>query len=304
MRRTTATLLLTAVALVPAATASAQPEDAAATEQVVLSGDLVVPRGTAVGEVVVVHGSATIHGVATRDVVVLDGSIVVGGQVRGELIALDGDVRLLATAQVAGGVVASGDVTQADGAQVDGVVRSGVRASLAAPAEALGSLLAPASIAVSTLLALLLLFLLAPRGAERVAHAARSAPVASAAWGLALVVAVPMLSILAAASVLGLPLGLSLLLALALLWLVGHAWAAWIVGRILAREPRPRVAALLAGWAITAAVGLVPLLTIAWWIVGAIVGLGAMTVASWRARGSSKHRIGAAPRGAAAATQG
>ncbi len=67
------------------------------------------------------------------------------------------------------------------------------------------------------------------------------------------------------------------------------------MGRFLVREPGSRIGALLAGWAVVACVGLVPILNVAWWSLGAVFGLGAMTVAAWRARGSGRHRVGAAP---------
>jgi hypothetical protein len=44
------------------------------------------------------------------------------------------------------------------------------------------------------------------------------------------------------------------------------------------------VGALFAGWAIGAALGLVPFLNAVWWTLGAIFGLGAILVATWRAR--------------------
>ena len=295
MRRAFPALVLAAVLGAPAFALAQASEGGGAPDQVVLSGDVIVPRGTVAGEIVVFHGSATVHGVASGDIVVLDGSIVVGGQVRGEVVALDGDVRLLPTAQIAGGVLAGGDVAAADGAQVAGTVRSGVRVSLAGPLAALGTLLAPAAIAVSTLVALLLLLLLAPRGLERVAQAARSATGASAGWGIVLTIALPAFAVLACASVLGLPLGLSLLLATGLVWFVGQACAAWAVGRALVREPKPRILAVLAGWAVAAAVGLVPLLNVGWWVLAGAFGVGTVTVASWRARGPGRHRAGGVP---------
>jgi hypothetical protein len=80
---------------------------------------------------------------------------------------------------------------------------------------------------------------------------------------------------------------------------VGYAWAVFAVGRLIVREPRSRWLALLAGWAIAAAVGLVPFLNIAAWSIGGMFGFGAMTVAVWRARAPRKvgrHRAGTIPR--------
>ena len=57
----------------------------------------------------------------------------------------------------------------------------------------LGALLASVAMAVSILLAGLLVLLLAPRGAQRTAEAVRTAPFASAGWGVLLALALPIL---------------------------------------------------------------------------------------------------------------
>ncbi len=130
----------------------------------------------------------------------------------------------------------------------------------------------------------MVLLLFAPRGADRVADAGRSAPFASFGWGLLLVLVIPLAAIAAAATIIGLPFGLAVLLGLGLLWLIGQTWLTYTVGRLLVREPRSRLGALVAGWAIGAAIGLVPFLNLVWWGLGSIVGIGAMTVAAWRVR--------------------
>lgn len=293
IRRALPVACLVLVALWPG-TALAQPETARDLhEQVVLSGDVVVPRGKAAGEVVVFTGSVTVGGVVDGDVVVLQGPVVIAGQVSGDVVALDGTVKLQETAQVGGDVLGGGVVTRVDGAQVGGVVRQHVRFTLAGSLEVLGALVASAAMAVSTLFALLVLVLLAPRGAERVAGAALTAPLASTGWGLLLTIGLPVLGVATAATILGLPFGLALLLALGLLWLVGQAWATWIAGRLVVREPHAKAGALFAGWGIGAVLGLVPYLNVAWWTLGSVFGLGAMTVAVWRARGTKgRHRVG------------
>jgi hypothetical protein len=138
--------------------------------------------------------------------------------------------------------------------------------------------------AVSILLLALLLLLFSPHGVERVAAAGRTSPIVSAGWGLLAMIALPLVSIAAGATILGLPLALALLLGIGLLWLTGMAWTTWIVGRALLREPRSRWASLFAGWGVGAAIGLVPFVNVVWWILGGVFGVGAMIVAVWRAR--------------------
>jgi hypothetical protein len=292
---TAVVLALVGMLLVPGVAHAQDAQDEPVREpaaHVVLSGDVFVPRGRAMGEVVVFSGSVTVNGVVRGDVIVLDGPITVGGQVSGDVVAVDGNVRLQRTAQVAGSVIAGGRVEVVEGADVAGSVREGVRWSLSGPVAALGALLASFAMAISILVLLLLMLLLVPRGLERVAGAARTAPFASAGWGLLIAIVAPVLAVVAAASILGSPLGLAVLLALGFWFLVGLAATSWAVGRAIVPSPRPRIAALFAGWGIAAVLGLVPFVNVAVWGLGSIFGIGLLVVAAWRTRGSGRYRVG------------
>jgi hypothetical protein len=261
-------------------------------DQVVLRGDVVVPRGQSVGEVVVFSGSASIAGVARGDVVVLDGPVTISGQVGGDVISIHGHVRLLGTAQVAGSVRSGQEVEAVAGSRVAGGIQQGVRFTFSGPLDVLGPLLASASIAVSIMVVALLLLLFAPRAIDRVATTGRTTPLASSGWGILFAIALPFAAILGGATVLGLPFGLAILLGLGLIWLVGLAWTTWIIGRAAVKEPRPRWVALLAGWGIGSAIGLVPFVNVAWWILGSVYGLGATIVAAWRAKRPPEPDVG------------
>src|ERR671935_85060 len=133
------------------------------TDQVVVSGTLTVPRGHDVGEVVVLHGSATVAGVAHGDVVVVDGPIQVTGQVSGSVIAAGGSVRLGPSAQVGEDVIASGRVSAAKGAKVSGTIRDHATFAWRGSVEALGRFASWAAVSFSTLLLAALLLLIVPR---------------------------------------------------------------------------------------------------------------------------------------------
>jgi hypothetical protein len=282
--RTIVALLVAVGACWPVAAHAEASEPVQPTDQVVLSGDVTVARGTVVDEVVVFSGSATISGVVTSDVVVLDGPVTIAGQVAGNVVALHGSIHLLETAHVGGDVVAGGNLVEADGAQVTGVVRQGVGFTLAGPVGVLGALLVSVAMAVSILLGGLLVLLLAPRGAERAAEAARSAPLPTVGWGLLIAIALPLMAIALSATIVGLPLGLTVLLGLALVWLLGLVVTTFAIGRLVLPAPRSRMTALFVGWAIATAIGLVPFLNVVWWMLGGVFGLGTTLVASWRAR--------------------
>jgi hypothetical protein len=267
-------------------------------DQVVLSGSVIVPKGTSVGEIVVFHGHVQIAGSVQGDVVILDGPVTIAGAyVTGSVVALNGPVRITGTSQIGGDVLGAESVTVDPGVKVGGQVREDVGFTLHAELTALGALLGAVSVAVSLLLWGLVLLLLAPRGADRVATAATSAPFASVGWGVLLATVLPVLCVAAMASIIGLPLGLAALLALGLLFLTGLAWTAWIIGHAMVRG-HGRALPFLAGWGVVAVIGLVPFVNAAVWGVGSVFGLGAMTVAAWRARGHhrGRHRVGAASR--------
>jgi hypothetical protein len=255
---------------------------------VVLSGDVVVRKDEISGDVVVVHGSARVAGVVRGDVVVVDGPIAVSGVVRGDVVALDGGVTLLSGAHVTGDVtIAHGGLVVQVGALIDGRVHRGGLAFLS-PSKLVTKLGFWIAISVSTLLLGLLLLLLAPRAGDAVGRAGRDAVGASIGWGAVAVFGLPVLAVLLLVTLVGLPFGLGLLLALALLDSIGYAYTGIVIGRLFIRPSRhggPRlVAAFLAGWAILRIVGFVPLLGGVTWFLAAWYGLGAATVAMWRSR--------------------
>ena len=281
--------------LSPSAALAQTPAPVAAADQIVLSGSVDVPRGEAVGEVVVFSGRVTIDGVARGDVVVFQGNVTVRGEVDGSVIAADGVVRLGRSARVGGDVVTADVARSAGGAAGGGALRQHVRFSLEGPLAALGKLLGPAAVAISVLLAGLALLAFVPRGADAVAGTLTDAPLASLGWGILVAFGAPMTAVALSVLVLGLPLGLAILFSLGLWWLLGLTFAAWCAGRALIRPPRGRFPAFLAGWAILAAVSLVPILNVAVWTLPAVVGLGAAVVAAWRSgagRGRGRHRKG------------
>jgi hypothetical protein len=274
------------VALAAPASALADPPD-----QIVLSGALVVARGTDVGEVVVVHGSARIEGVARGDVVVLDGPVVVRGQVSGSVVAIGGRVALGQDAQVNGDVTARGAIAVADGAKVRGRLRQHVAFVWRTPVEVVGRFASWLAVSVSTLLLGLLLVLLAPRALDAVADAARSSPWPSAGWAAGVAVGLPVAIVLALASLVALPLGLVVLLGLALLAFAGDVLSAFAIGRALHGPPGSRALAFAIGWAILRAVAVIPVVSGITFALAAVYGLGAAVVATWRARAiAGRHR--------------
>ena len=280
--------------------ASPGPATGSAGNQVVLVGRVVVPRGQSVGEVIVFSGRVLVEGIVRGDVVVVDGPITVSGQVSGSVVALSGSVRLLDTAQIGGDVLAHGQVVVAAGASVQGRMSQDVSFTLSRSLRTVAAFVSWLAVAVSTLLLGLLFAYVAPRALERSADAGRTAPWASAGWGLVLGVGGPVVAVLAIALVLGIPLGIGLLLSIVLLSLLGVVVTAQVVGRVLVDADRRTTTAFLAGWGIATVLGVIPYVSGVVYGASAIFGLGAATVAIWRARGprretrpAGRHRAGA-----------
>ena len=284
-----------ATPIVSVPTASPAP---AVEDQVVLSGAVIVPKGSSVGEIVVFHGRVQISGSVQGDVVVLDGPVTISGAyITGNVVALNGPVHITGATQIGGDVMGAERVIADPGVKVGGRIRENVGFTLQGEVTALGALLGAVAVAVSVLLWGFVLLLMAPRGADRVARAATTAPFASLGWGVLLGITLPLVCVGAMASVVGLPLGLAALLAFGLLFFTGLAWTTWTIGRAMVRG-HGRALPFLAGWGVVALIGLVPFVNAGVWILASVFGVGAMTVAAWRARGHhrGRHRRGVAAR--------
>ncbi len=269
------------------------PDLGGAGDQVVLLGRVVVAKGQSVGEVVVFSGRVIVEGVVRGDVVVFEGPITVSGQVSGSVVALGGSIRLQEGAQVGGDVLAHDAVDVQDGVWVAGTIREDVAFNLSGPLKAVGVFLPWLAVAVSTLILGMLFSFLAPQALERTSAAGRTTPWACAGWGVALAVVSPVLLTVLVASILGSPLGLATLLAMALLVFIGVVMTAHLVGRLLLGQERATATAFLAGWGVAAIVGVIPFVSGVAFGLAAVFGLGEALVAVWRARAperSGRHR--------------
>ena len=258
----------------PASSPSPEPRFTGPRDQVVLSGTVSVRRGDEVGEIVLFHGAVNV----------------------------DGPVTLGPNAHVLGDVIARERIRVADGAIVEGEIREGTAFLLRTPIEVFGPWAAWLAVAVSTLLLAALVVLVAPRAAERVAETAAERPWPSLGIGFALVIGVPLVAVLASITLVGLPFGLALLLALWFLASLGVAFSVFALGRRLWGAPRSRWLALLFGWLAVSAVSAIPYVGGIVWALAAIVGSGAAVLTMRGARReatttdvptpSGRHRVG------------
>jgi cytoskeletal protein CcmA (bactofilin family) len=265
-------------------------------DRVVLSGNVRVPNGETAEEVVVFSGDVAVGGLVRGDVVAFSGRVVVTGQVSGDVVSFDGPVLLGPNAQVGGSVIARDAVTRRPGAQVGGSVGAGFPVTFRAPALLSGRLGFWLSTTFSVLVLGLLLMWIAPRASDVVHETLVGSKLRSVLAGLAWFVGLPVLACAMAVTLMGLPFGLGLLMALAFLYSLAYTWGIWVVGRLILPAPRNRFLSFTLGWVIVRGLSAVPYLDAALWIVLVIPALGAMWLATWRARRPAppgRHRASA-----------
>ncbi|HSK96890.1 MAG TPA: hypothetical protein VK891_09765, partial [Euzebyales bacterium] len=275
--------LLVALLLLPlggvAIAAQADAPDADAQSQVVLSGRVVVPAGETVDEVVIMHGAADIDGVVRGSLVAFDGPVTVDGEVTGDIVAFNGVVTVAQGARVGGDLVAPRTPQIADGATIGGDVRR--LTNNWSPDDLILSRFASwLAVSLSTLALGLLLVIFAPRAADAAVSTLRTRPGAALGWGAAIAFGLPAVAVIAILTVVGIPFGVGLLLAFALLYSVGYVTAAWIAGRLIRPQLTSRLLAFVIGWVLFRAVALVPIADGLLWFPGAAVGLGALCAAA------------------------
>jgi hypothetical protein len=271
------------VLLISPAAAKAGNADLDIDDQVVLNGRLMVPEGQSVGTAVIFNGPATVDGTVRESLVVFNGRTQISGTVNGDVVVFNGAVALGSSAVVDGDVVTQSTPQVAQGATIGGSQQSiATRFDL----ENIGFASRYAwwiGYSVSTLVLGLLLLLLLPNLDARIRAAWQTWTGESVAWGVGLFFLVPIAAGLLLVTIVGIPLGLFLLLGLALAYTVGYVVGAQVLGRLVVRPPTSRYVAFLAGWVILRVVGLVPILGGLVWLVAAIVGLGVLAVAARRA---------------------
>ncbi|HEX6457168.1 MAG TPA: polymer-forming cytoskeletal protein [Solirubrobacterales bacterium] len=261
-------IALGAFALPAAASAGAARSDSG-DAVVVVSGDVTVPRGETVDGVYVVSGDVRIAGRSTGDVVVLAGDATVSGRIDGELLVASGQARLLPRAYVSGNVrygderpiVAGQAIVRGDVSKEGWNDWSGFLPFV--------GFLFWLAVGISAALLGVLLLLIAPQAADALYGRSRERVGPLIAIGIAVVICLPVAAVIAAVTLVGIPLAIGILLALLPLGAVAYVCAAWALGRRVVKPPRGRIVAFLAGLGILRALALIP-------ILGGIVDLAAI----------------------------
>jgi hypothetical protein len=279
-------VLLAALALAaPAAAGAASTAGNDDDPVVVIVGDVSVPRGETVGGVVIASGDARIAGGVDGDVIVFSGDLLLAGRVDGSVFVADGTARLLPSAEVTGDVEYGDERPRiALDARVHGDVAEQDFPDLGGSLPWIGWFVLWLGITLSAWVLGALLLLVAPRAADALEARSREKIGPLVAIGIAILLVLPIVAILAAITLLGLPLAVVIGLALLPLWAISYVASAYVLGRRVLGPPRHRMLSLLAGLAILRVIALVPILG---WLVGlaaVIFGLGLIGAAIGAAR--------------------
>jgi cytoskeletal protein CcmA (bactofilin family) len=274
-------MALATPAVASAASSAGNSEDAI----VVISGDVTVARGETVDGVFLASGDARIAGQVDGDVIVLSGDVLVSGRIDGNLFTASGEARLLPSAEVSGDVGygdehpqvsldarVNGDVTKQDWPDVGGLF------------SWFGGIVIWLAVSISLLVLGALLLLIAPRAADALEARSREKVGPTIAIGVAILIVLPVATLLAAITVFGLPLALGIGLALLPLGSVAYVAASYALGRRIAKPPRQRMLSLVVGLAILRAAALVPYLGLLVGLAALVFGLGLIGAAIGAAR--------------------
>ncbi len=280
-----ALLGLAAVAASPATAAAETGPHGSENAIVVVVGDAVVRRGQVVDGVFVVSGDARIAGRVSGDVVVLSGDVVVSGTIEGNLFTAAGKSHLLPSAVVTGNVDYGSDRPDVSlDARVHGDVQEKSWPNLGGVVPVIGGLLFWLASSVSLALLGILALLIAPRAADAISARSRERIGPLIAIGIAIGIVLPVAGVIAAVTVLGLPLAIGIFLSLLPLGAIAYVASAWALGRAIVKPPRERTLSFLAGIAILRALALVPILGLLVDLVVVVFGLGLIGAAIGAAR--------------------
>lgn len=266
--------LLTFVAAAPAH--AAEDDD-----RVVITGPVTIGAGEVAHDVVVIDGDVSVSGRVSGDLVVIRGKLTVSGTVKGDVVTITDRATLGPAARVGGDVrYAEKRPTVSPRAQVGGEVKRVNVDKIAGSAGIAAGIGVWLAISISALLLGLLALWLAPRAALAASEAAEALAGRSVAWGVGLFLGIPIVAILLLVTLVGLPLGLLMLLALVPLYALGYVTSAWVLGRRLLGSDRGRILAFVAGLVILRLIALVPFLGGLVGLVATVFGLGVLFVAA------------------------
>ncbi|MGI9611507.1 MAG: hypothetical protein ACR2QO_01270 [Acidimicrobiales bacterium] len=300
MRRLIPTVLLTLTALLALATPAAAQTTAADDDSVLVRvrGDVTIPDGETHGTVVVVDGDLDLAGTATT-IVVIDGTATLDDATVETLVVISGTATLGPDTTITGDVqLVNANLNRDATAIVEGDIRDDADQFLAG--FWIIGLLFMLGWAVLAILAALTLAAIAPGLARTAGRTITAEPAKTIGAGLITWVAIPTASILAFATIVGIPTALAIwVVVLPAMGFVGLLVAGVRIGEYVTSKGgghgHPYLAAAT-GTGILIIVGAVPIIGPLLVTLAAFLGAGALALHAWRATRTDPTDSGGKPR--------
>jgi hypothetical protein len=265
-----------------------------------IDGDVIVESSETVGAVVVINGNATIEGTVTDSVLIIDGTATVSGTIEGDIVVISGDLVLENGSTVNDVNLIRSDLTRASGANVTGDITERENLFFRG-AWAVFSLLIWAAATFGLILGALLFAAIGGRQLSGAANALTSEVPGSVLAAVVIWIGVPILAGLIMLTLIGIPFGIVVLVAvLPALFVLGYIVAGTRLGMVftgwVSREPgaHPYLAAFL-GVLVFQLLLLVPFVG---WLVATLAGFygaGGLGLVAWRAFRGEPNREAPAP---------
>ena len=247
-----------------------------------------VESGQMIDGIVVFDDDIVVDGQVTDFLLVVNGTATVNGSVTGDIVVVEGALDLSETATVDNVTLVRSDMTRADGAMVTGEVSERSEYFSFGWGFTVFSILFWLGATIAMLLLTLLVVALMGRNLTRATETLAARPLESGITGLLAWLALPLLTLIAFITIIGIPVGFGMLfLVLPLLALVGYVvTASWLGNRVTMtfNVHVGRFLAVVIGAVILQVLGLIP------WVGGIVVflatigGTGALLYMVYRSR--------------------
>jgi len=248
-------------------------------DQIVLTGSLAIADDETVDTALIFDGPALVEGTVRESLLVFNGDAEIVGTVEEDVIVFNGDLVVRSGAEVGGDLVTQGTPQVEEGATVRGDQSSVLTRFDVDMVGFAGRFVWWIGYSVSVLILGLLLLAFAPQLFPAVRDVARDQLGSSIGWGVGLFFLLPVGSILLLITVVGIPLGVFLMLALAFIYTVGYVIATLAVGSLIMRSSPSRYVVFLVGWVVLRVLALIPFVGGWLWFLGSVWGLGLLAVA-------------------------
>ena len=225
--------LLMVIALLWPATALAQDATKSSGDNVLIrvNGAVTVAADESLDVLIVINDDATVDGVITDTLVVMSGTATINGRIEGDLVVVSGELVLGPGAVVDDVHLYDSSITRDPAATIRGSLNEDAEFTWSWWGSALVSLGIWVGLTIVVLIAGLVFALLGGRQLLALGHTARTQVPTSILTAVVLMVGLLIVGILVIFTVIGIPLGLTILFVLIpLLWLLGYIVAGSLLG--------------------------------------------------------------------------